>query len=179
MRYDQIKQKQRTIYWQSDPAKLEAYGPFNSGNIGMVGNYLRVKFIDDAKLWKRAFSIYMELVQNIANYSADRDPETQDGIGMFTIDETDDHLDIWACNQIYNQDIDRVMQKGEVVGHLGKEDLRKMKRDFLLKADEHRLNSGNIGIIQVAIKAQVPIQFEVEEIDDDRSLLSIFIQLEK
>ncbi|GJM61421.1 MULTISPECIES: DUF6272 family protein [Persicobacter] len=179
MRYDQIKQKRRTIFWQSYPAKLEVYGPFNSGNIGLVGNYLRVKFGDNSSLWKRAFSIYMELVQNISNYSAVRDRESEAGVGLFKLEETETHLEIWACNEVNKADLSKVEQKGELINQLGKEGLRKMKRAYLLHADENRPNSGNIGIIQVAIKAQGPITFDVEDIDDRRSLLSIFVKLEK
>lgn len=155
-------------------------GPFASGILALIGDYIKTIIKKNPKIGKKVFAIFMELAQNIAYYSAERSVlETKDnGIGTLVITEADEHYEFSTGNIVFNKDIIPVIDKCEVINSLDRESLRKYKREQrMLPSDQH--DNAHIGLIQVALTSANPLDIEVTPIDNNRAFFAVKVKIDK
>ncbi len=157
-------------------------GPIDQSSIEGVGNTLRRKLeIDEAGLTTSisVFSIFIEQVQNVLNYSSEKLGDSEEienklriGIVVIGHEENGEYY-IYCGNQVYNEDVNKITNNIESVRNLNKEELK------VLYKERRRLEPGpgskgaGLGLIEMARKSAQPFNYSFVTINEDFSFFSI------
>jgi hypothetical protein len=168
----------------SDKVLLYYKGPFEEMILANIGQYIRENFEGYGLASKRLFSILMELAQNISLYSAEKNyfPNSNKsgrGTGALAILDGEDSFTLMTANMVYNEDLEEISKKCEVINSLSVDELKELKRKLRRLPVEGKPNSGNIGLVHVALKSQNPIDIENQKVDDNKSFFVIKTQVNK
>jgi hypothetical protein len=156
-------------------------GPFDKDAMAMIGNYIRGLISMNPRASKKVFKVFIELAQNIAQYSAEKNIIGEfvgAGVGSLVIVDYKDYYQVVTGNVIKNDNLGPVIDKCELVNTLDKEGLRKLKREQLKQTDENRTGA-DIGLIQLAITSDNPLDIEVKPIDKKCSFFTIRVKINK
>ncbi len=159
-------------------------GPFIETILAKISEDIKSRFDTDPLTSKKIFSIFIELAQNIAHHSAERNVFGEarikiSGNGTFQLSESDEYFTLVSGNLIRNEDVPEIIDKCNTVNELDIEGLRKLKRDLrnLPRREGHK--GANIGLVDIAIKAQNPLRVEVTPINEDFSYFIISVDVSK
>lgn len=154
---------------------LSYKGPWNDHIVFSMGNYIKVIVKDNVSISKKIFKIFMELAQNVSFYSAEYNKLEEDkkvGIGSLVILEQNNNYHFYSGNVVSNVDIIPIIDKCDVINSLDREQLRDFKRkQRQLPRSEY--GGANIGLIQIALTADNPIDIKLTPITEDKSFFSI------
>lgn len=156
-------------------------GPFDEIILSEIGTKIRNKVFDPPKIGSKLFSVFMELAQNIALYSAEKNQLEKGvkwGIGTIAVYETKTSYTLISGNLVKNDVLDQIVAKCEEINMLDHEGLRAMKREYrssVIKADH---KGGNIGLIQVALKSD-SLELDTQEVDREHSFFTISVNVLK
>jgi len=156
-------------------------GPFDKNAMSLIGNYIRGIFSKDQRASKKVFKVFIELAQNIAQYSAEKNiigDYIGSGVGSLVMVEFEDYYLLVTGNLIKADSLGPVIDKCELINALDKEGLRKLKREQLRQTD-HSRQGADIGLIQLAITSDNPLEFEVKPIDKENSFFTIKVKINK
>lgn len=158
-------------------------GPFMESILAKITEDIKMRFDNDPITSKKVFSIFIELAQNIAHHSSERniyvDQLRRSGNGTFQISESDTHFTLVAGNLIRNEQVAEIIDKCNVINELDVDGLRKLKRDLrnLPRREGHK--GANIGLVDIVLKAQNPLQVEVAPINNELSYFIISVEVSK
>lgn len=143
-----------------------------------IGNALRRKLeleeTDRGKA-KAVFSVFVEQVQNVIRYSAEREPseplENEDDLryGVLTVGMRDDRFFIACGNLVEQNDVDRL---GACLAHiqsLDKDELKSLYKETLRGEVPKGSKGAGVGFIDIARRADQGFEFDFTELDDHRS----------
>ena len=169
-------------YFRSEHNVIVSYkGPFDKNAMSLIGNYIRGIISINPQGSKKVFKVFIELAQNISQYSAEKNiigDYVGAGVGSLVIVDYPDYLQVVTGNLIKNENIEPVINKCELINTLDKEGLRKLKRERLKKNDYGR-NGADIGLIQLAITSDNPLDIEINPIDKTSSFFTIRVRINK
>ena len=154
---------------------LSYKGPWNDHVVFSMGNYIKVIVKDNASVSKKIFKIFMELAQNVSFYSAEYnklDEKKKIGIGSLVILEENNNYNFYSGNVVNNVDIIPIIDKCDVINALDREQLRQFKRKQR-QLPRSEFGGANIGLIQIALTADNPIDIKLTPITEDKSFFSI------
>lgn len=158
-------------------------GPIDERIMSVIGENIEIVTQSSTEKAKnKIYKIFMELAQNVWLYSAERSRITADkkiGTGTLVIGEFGNYYTFVTGNLVKNTDIIPVIEKCEVINSLDRDALREYRREQRRKASEGKPNSGNIGLIQVALTAESPLDIELTPVNDDESFFSIAVKIAK
>lgn len=159
-------------------------GPFLDRVLTLIGEKINLLINDDPRLNKKVFSIFIELAQNIAYYSEERymDKSGTDktfGKGSFIIGESDELYTLTSSNMIKKSWAPEILQKCEHINTLDADELRKLKRDLRNQPRYEGQLGGNIGLVEIAIKAGTSLNVEITDVDEQFSFFSLSIDVPK
>ncbi len=156
-------------------------GPLDKRVLNLLGENVKNLLHDKPKIAKKIFKIFVELAQNIALYSAEKqrafDNEMQ-GAGIILVKDLGEAYEFIAGNYINNDDLQRFLDKSNRINSFEKEDLRKFKREQLMLPDGES-GGANIGLVQAVLLSDHPLQVHVEAFNDDMSFLVIGVNISK
>ncbi|ATW24662.1 SiaB family protein kinase [Candidatus Formimonas warabiya] len=156
-------------------------GPIAQTSIEGVSQTLRrnLEYEDAGNSAAQAvFSIFIEQVQNILNYSAeklddDRESDSELRVGIVAIGHEDDHnYFIYCGNRVYNRDIDPLRDRIESIRHLNKDQLKVLYKERRRMDPEPGSKGAGLGLIEIARKAGKPLEYSFTNIDDEFSFFS-------
>jgi hypothetical protein len=154
-------------------------GPFESKVLSVLGNYIRFTIGKNPKASKKIFNIFIELAQNIAHYSAEKNLfGVEEGVGSLVIAEYSDYYAFSTGNIVKNEDVIVIIEKIELINSLDREQLREYKR-VQRNLPQREKGNANIGLIQVALTSANPLDIEVTLIDDKYSFFAITVKVDK
>ncbi len=155
-------------------------GPFDRNILADLGNYIKIIIGKNPKASKRLFKIFIELAQNIAYYSAERNNISgkDAGVGTIVIGEFENYYAFMTGNVVSNEDIGHVIEKCKIINTLDRDGLRKYKRE-LHSQPQGTHGAGHIGLIQVAITSANPLEFKVSKISESDSFFALTVRIEK
>jgi len=169
-------------YYRSRHDVIVSYkGPFDKNAMNLIGNYIRGIISMNPRASKKVFKVFIELAQNIAQYSAEKNiigDYIGAGVGSLVLVEFQDYLQLVTGNLITNENIGPVIDKCELINTLDKEGLRKLKREQL-KQHDHTRTGADIGLIQLAITSDNPLDIEITPIDKKCSFFTIRVKINK
>ncbi|HEY9007508.1 SiaB family protein kinase [Ohtaekwangia sp.] len=157
-------------------------GPFDDVILAEIGNKIRKKVFDSPKVGKRLFAVFMELAQNVSMYSSEKNTMEQRvkwGVGTLAVYETADMYTLMSGNMVKNDVLEQIIEKCAEINKLDRESLRAMKRKYRSAeiAPDHK--GGNIGLIQVALKSDFPLEIDAKRIDDHHSFFTISVSISR
>lgn len=157
-------------------------GPIAQAGIEGISYTIRrnLEFEETANAEAQAiFSIFVEQVQNVLNYSAEklsgsREPDEELRVGIVVIGRQEDgSYFIYCGNKIYNSDILPLKEKIETIRNLDKDELKALYRERRRMEPEPGCKGAGLGLIEIARKAGKPIEYSFADIDDAYSFFSI------
>lgn len=147
--------------------------------VGM-GEAIRQKMeIDsaDTNTSKRVFSIFVEQIQNIIRYSAQRVAGGTGGdlsTGIITIGRQDDgRFFIAGANLINVADVTRLKTRLDHINSLDRDELKAYYREKLRSGPDPDSKGASIGLIEIARRAAGPILYDVKDVDADTAFFCL------
>ena len=143
-------------------------GPISQNLLEGIGATLRQKMSleeTSTNITQKVFSIFVELMQNIINYSFERgsggeaDPELSSGI--LVIGKKNDQFYIKSGNYISRDQKDFLEEKLPIIRSMDKDELKKYyKKQRREEARENSKGAG-LGFIEMARRASSPIEYDI------------------
>jgi hypothetical protein len=157
-------------------------GPFDDVILAEIGNKIRKKAFESPKVGKRLFAVFMELAQNVSLYSSEKnhlESVNKWGVGMLVVYEKADAFTLLSGNMVRNEVLEQIVSKCDEINMLDRESLRAMKRKYRSQETPTDHKGGNIGLIQVALKVDLPLEIDARRIDDRHSFFTISVSIFK
>jgi hypothetical protein len=123
----------------------------------------------DANKVKRVFSVFVEQVQNIIRYSAERhdgDPKGAVSSGVVTVGSEKDRFFVACGNIMRRGDVLQLKEKLELLRSLDPAGIKAYYLEKIKEPPEPGSLGANIGLIEIARRASEPIQFDFTDIDE-------------
>ncbi len=149
-------------------------GPFDKYILVSIAKSLQNKLTDNQTQSKKFFKIFIELASNIAYYSHEK--ENGHGTGLVVITEYPDYLQINAGNIIDFRSKEHIEQKCKLINRLSHDELRQLRR-YLLRVPAYNENSGNVGLVQVALVANNKLNYKFIPLNNEKSLYFYIISV--
>jgi uncharacterized protein DUF6272 len=145
-----------------------------------VGEALKQKLaIDDldTRTARSVFAVFVEQMQNIIRYSADREGPRPDSkgegatprelrFGIMTIGRQAGSFVVRAGNLLEKADIEQLRTKLEQIRNADRDRLKVMYKENLKSEPEDGSRGAGVGFIEIARRASKPIEFDFADFDD-------------
>lgn len=177
-----MTEKQQIMQKMSDDNVNISYtGPFDGQILSVIAKNIEYSLSKNTKVNKKVFKIFLELAQNISYYSAEQNIARRGekaGVGTLTIQEYDKHFVFATGNMVDNITIDRIIEKCDKINSMSRTDLREFKR-MQRKLPAGHKGGGNIGLIQVALTAESPLDYKIIKIDNNVTFFIVAVDINK
>jgi len=161
---------------------LSYKGPFEQAVISMMGESIRDILSPFEKAGRKIFKIFIELVQNIAHNSEERNlycrNQEESGVGSIVLLESQDCFHLVSGNLIKNEAVSILQTKCQQINQLDIEGLRGFKREQL-ELPNSKKGGANIGLIHAAILSEHPLEFTIFEINNAVSFFALSVKVDK
>jgi hypothetical protein len=155
-------------------------GPVSQSLLEGIGETLKQKMsLEDTStnIVQKVFSIFVELMQNVINYSAERletgGQEQEISYGVLIVGKENEHFYIISGNHIRKEQVGTLEEKLSKVQSMNKDELKQYyKQQRRMQADLDSKGAG-LGFIDMARKASRPIEFEIEQLDSEYSFFVV------
>lgn len=160
-------------------------GPFSQSVMEGVGATLRLK-LDledmDLNISQKVFAIFVEQVQNIINYSAERIPpqgvdDCEISLGAFIVGQEDKNFYLLCGNMVKNEDVPGLKDRLGQLRGLDREQLKALYRERR-KMDPAKGSKGaGLGFIDMARKAGKPLDYVFTPLDGELTFFSLKVHI--
>jgi len=147
-----------------------------------IGDAIKKKLAyDDAdtKTTRTVFAVFVEQMQNVIRYSAEREPEdalpgeSELSFGVLTVGKGQDGFFVTCGNKIELGDVDRLEKSLSAIKQLDKGGLKDLYKKTL-KGDVPEFSVGaGVGFIDIARKATHGIEFDFINVDETHAFFSL------
>ncbi|MFN0048903.1 MAG: SiaB family protein kinase [Cytophagales bacterium] len=154
---------------------LSYKGPFLEEILHKLSDIIRDTFTQDPVLSRKLLAVFIEFAQNVYYYSAETIVigEKEYGIGSVSVSRYEGSFKFTTGNMVPNAHIDELIESCELINSLDRDELRKLKRDTRTAGPGARSKGAGIGLIQVALTAGEPIEYEAIAHDEENSFFSL------
>ncbi len=149
-----------------------------TGIAGAVRQKLEVEDAD-RKTVMGLFSIFVELVQNVIRYSAEKDGvEEGDKLidlryGVITVGRRDDSYFVSCGNMISNKDVDRLSTGLQKILELDRDGLKALYTEVLKGPTPETSKGAGVGFIEIARRSPNGFEYGFEKVDDERTFFAV------
>ena len=162
---------------------ISFHGPVSLNLMSYLGNYTKELVSTERKTVIQIFKVFVELVQNISNYSAmanDKltDNQSRNGVGWFSVDENETGYHISTGNLIVKEHGPVLITNCDQINKLNEQELRELKRKTRGQASIRDVGA-HIGLIHTGIITNNPLDVEISPIDDKHSFFRITAKVNK
>jgi Family of unknown function (DUF6272) len=141
-----------------------------------VGEAIKNRLVlDDAdtKTLRGVFAVFVEQMQNMIRYSAEKIPNSaaeppviEMRYGVLTIGREGDDYVIHAGNLVARSDVERLRERLGQIRNMNKEELRALHKERLRLGPEEGSKGAGLGLMEIARRASKPIEFDFTDVDD-------------
>ena len=141
-----------------------------------VGEAIKQRLvIDDAdtKTLYSVFSVFVEQMQNMIRYSAEKVPDgaaepplIEMRYGILTIGREGNDYVVHAGNLVAHSDVERLRERLSKIRSMNKEELRVLRKERLRTGPEEGSKGAGLGLMEIARRASKPIEFDFTDVDD-------------
>lgn len=156
-------------------------GPFYIELISVFGSNVRNYTNAYTNARKKLFRIFIELSQNVSNYSEDFhmvNNECRIGVGELNLKEFENHFTFTTKNLIKRSDSTILINRCNLINSSNISELRQLKREQRLNSPGEKFGA-RIGLIQAVMLSQNKIEYQYEEVDERFAYLSITVKIDK
>lgn len=156
-------------------------GPVTPVIMAEISRDIQDKLADNPRASRKVFSVFMELAQNILYYSSEKIQYAGriDSVGMLQIIEADDHFMFSCGNTIKRDHVEQLVDSCHTINSLDKDELRKLKRHQRRQPANEISKGAGIGLVQVAILSGNPLEIYAQDIDDEHSVFTLSVNINK
>lgn len=165
---------------QKEKLLLSYKGPINYEVIADINNCVEKKILKTSLIGYKVFSIILELNQNLMNYSAEKNyfKDAKNPVGRIDLIEkipSQEYM-IISHNLVDNEKLVFLEEKIKKIANLDKKTLRKYKIKQRREANPNHKRAG-IGLTQIAILSENPLEYQTEKMNDCYSLFTLKINI--
>ncbi len=144
-----------------------------------LGKAIKQKMVmddEDKETAKAVFSIFVEQVQNVIRYSAEK--ETKDDVaelryGVLTVGRQDNKVFVTCGNVIRNEDRERLKKNLTNIQKMNKDELKKLWKDTLRGKIPDGSKGAGVGFIDIARRTCQGFEFDFSEVDEEISFFTL------
>ena len=160
-------------------------GYLSEGILYSLGEALREKMAleeADGPTIRRVFSVFVEQMQNIIRYSAERMSSNAGrpvelSAGMVTIGVADGKVFIVCGNAVRNADVPRLKQRLDHLKSLDRNGIKSYYREQLREEPDDGSRGATLGLTEIARRASDPIDYDFDAMDADRSFFCLKVRV--
>jgi len=157
-------------------------GRFSQGLIEEIGEALK-KHLENEDIPKNdisnVFRIFVELSQNIKNYVLRKEGSSESNriacSAIICIGQLENGYFIWSGNLVENADIAHLNAIMSKVTGASKEELKQFYREQILKDVVPGQLGAGVGLIDIARRARLPLEFTLNKLDEAVSVFEISV----
>ncbi len=158
---------------------LSFYGSFSQDLLVEIGdtlkNRMKIEALNPTKM-TRVFAMFIEQVQNIIHYSAERISSGNlngGGLsnGIVVVGYKNNNYYVVCGNKIDKKDIEMITQRLTILHNMDKAELKSYYKEQRKK--EPITKGAGLGFIELARKSTKPIDFDFQSIDERFSFFSL------
>lgn len=132
------------------------------------------------------FSVFVEQMQNILNYSADKETfhseskgkEFEVATGIFILGVQDKKYYIQCGNKVKNNQIDLIKERIDYLNTLDRQGLRKFYKERLRAENDNPESKGaGIGLIEIAKRASSNMEYDFTLMEEGYSFFSLYVTI--
>jgi hypothetical protein len=130
----------------------------------------------DSQTAKRVFAVFVEQVQNVIRYSAEKIVDDQDvelSFGILAVGNDDGTIFVSCSNIVDAADVPRLKAALVKIKSLDKDGLKALYKDTLRGETPDGSKGAGVGFIDIARRAPGGIEFDFAPIDDDSSFFTL------
>lgn len=162
---------------------LFAYeGPFFIDTLTMLGKHLKNLTSKDISLQKKLFRVYIELAQNVSNYSEQyiqtAQNEKSTGIGEVWVKEDKNQYQLTTRNLVQQKDANILSQRCEIINNTDFSELRDLKRELRKSSTDQKLGA-RIGLVQARLISNTPLHYTILEENRNYSYFKLTVKFSK
>lgn len=131
----------------------------------------------EKRTYKKVYSVLVEALENILRHGVEKDYNTRTTDGVFILYKTEDGFTIKTGNLINNNDIGKLKAEIKDVSEKNIEQLKEAYRDQLRNGAISNKGGAGIGLIDMAIKANKDLAFNLFETDENTSFFELTINI--
>ncbi len=158
-------------------------GEFDDSTLLEITSFLKEQFRDLPRVSKKVFAVSVELVQNIAYYSAETNQfgthKSKYGVGIMLVADLPDEVVLTSGNLIPKSDLQEIIKRCDQINKLQQDELRLLKKDIRNQPRREGHKGGNIGLVQVAIKSENPLKVEHKDVDNNMAFFTLSTHISK
>ncbi|MBN2682177.1 MAG: SiaB family protein kinase [Bacteroidales bacterium] len=143
-------------------------GVFNQGSLLSLLNTIEGQMAGPANTRRKMFYIVVEMLQNIVKHGYSN-KNSIGNPGLFLISEKDDNYFLTTGNYIEKQNVATLKKKLEKVNSLSGKDLENYYNERLVDFDSDNNKKSGLGVIDLKMKSENELRFELTELDDKMS----------
>lgn len=155
-------------------------GPVSQSLLEGIGATLRQKMsLEETStgVTQKVFSIFVELMQNIINYSAEKgaggDQEPDLRFGILVIGKHDNHFYIQCGNYIDHSQKAPLTEKLTRIQSMDKDELKKYYKEQRRKEAKEGSKGAGLGFIEMARRASRPVEFEILPMESGKDFFAV------
>ena len=127
---------------------------------------------------KRIFSILVELLENVANYSPGREAEEKFGMPVALIRLEDKDYLLTTGNLILSSQVDHLKEKLDFINNYNPEGLKDLFIKSLAEQTATDDSTGNLGLIEMARKSGSKLLYQFDSINELYSYYTLTVRVE-
>ncbi len=128
-------------------------------------------------LRKRIFNILVEILENVARYSASASAEKEFGMPVATLRLDGDTYSITTGNLIESSGVAGLKEKLDNVNTCDRTGLKQMLADSLMGRSGGKTAAGMLGLIEIALKASGKLVYEFDEVNEMYSYYTLNVRI--
>ena len=165
-------------------------GYVNERVLGGVGEALKQKMVieeADTKTFRSVFAVFVEQMQNIIRYSAEKEPEVAEPkadeppleirYGVIAIGQSDEGFCVEAGNLVMREDVARLQTRLEEIRSADRAGLKALYKEKLKAPQDEASKGAGVGFIEIARRASKPIEFDFMEVDQEYAFFMLRAQI--
>lgn len=142
---------------------------------GAIKKKMELDEIDRSKS-KSVFSVFVEQVQNVIRYSAEKEVSfTKDQLsyGLLTVGEKDDTIFVSCGNLVSAEDVKQLKDSLTEIKQLDKPGLKKLWKKKLKGDPPEGSKGAGVGFVEIARRAKGGIDFDFVEVDRENFFFTL------
>lgn len=128
-----------------------------------------------------SFSVFVEMAQNIMNYSSEKELINGDkiGVGIIVFTENEKFYNIYSGNIIKNEDEKMITDRINEINKASSMELKEMYKKQTARRILNRDKSGGLGLLLIARLSNNNIGFLIKKVNNRNSFLELHVKINK